>query len=75
MAKGSYNSVGAGDTPKLGMCKSIMVESRPGKGESFDLVKVTADIPKVARPGGAISMPKAPGEAPKAARPGGAQGI
>lgn len=76
MAKGSYNSVGAGDTPKLGMCKSVINESRPGAAQSFSAVKVSSDIPKVARSGGyGTDMGKAPGSAPKAARPGGNQGI
>jgi hypothetical protein len=73
MAKSSYNSVGAGETPKLGACKSVYVKSRPGgSGRSFDGVTVTADLPKVARPSGyGKDMGSAPGEAPKAARPGG----
>ena len=76
MAKGSYNSVGAGETPKLGSCKSVMNESRPGAVQSFSGVKVTTDLPKVARSGGyGKDMGKAPGAAPKAARPGGNQGI
>ena len=76
MAKGSYNSVGAGETPKLGVCKSIMMESRPGGGQDFAPVTATADIPKVARSGGyGKDMGKVPASAPKAARPGGAQGI
>jgi hypothetical protein len=76
MAKGSYNSVGAGETPKLGMCKSIEMESRPGGAQDFKSVKVTSDLPKVARSGGyGTDMGKVPGSAPKAARPGGAQGI
>ena len=75
MAKGSYNSVGAGETPRLGVCKSVEVESRPGAGESFASVKVSTDIPRAGRPGGATFAPKAAGEAPKAARPGGSQGI
>lgn len=75
MAKGSYNSVGAGETPKLGVCKSIEVESRPGAAQSLGSVKVSTDIPKAARPGGATAMPKSAGSVPKVARPGGSQGI
>jgi len=72
-AKSSYNAVGAGATPKLGVCKSIEVESRPGGAESFASVKISSDIPKVASPDG--RMGKSAGAAPKAARPGGSQGI
>ena len=76
MAKSSYNSVGAGETPKLGVCKSVEIKSRPGGVRSFESVKVTTDLPKVARSGGyGKDMGSVPGSAPKAARPGGAQGI
>ena len=72
MAKSSYNSVGAGETPKLGVCKSVEIKSRPGGVRSFESVKVTTDLPKVAPSGGyGKDMGKVPGEAPKAARPGG----
>lgn len=73
--KRSYNSVGAGDKPKLGYCSSVDVKSRPGSGQSLDSVKVSTDIPAFARPTGvdAISAPAA--ETPAAARPGGNQGI
>jgi len=75
MAKGSYNSVGAGETPRRGKCKSVEMESRPGGAQSFASVKVTTDIPKAARPGGATAAPKPASAVPKAARPGGSQGI
>jgi len=77
MAKGSYNSVGAGDTPKLGVCYSVDVKSRPGgSGRSFDSVTVTTDIPKIARPGGyGTDMGTVPGSPPVVAGPGGAQEI
>ena len=77
MAKGSYNSVGAGDTPKLYACKSVDIKSRPGgSGRSFESVKVTTDLPKVARSGGyGTDMGTVPGSEPKVAGPGGAQGI
>lgn len=75
MAKGSYNSVGAGETPKLGKCKSVEMECRPGGAQSLASVKVTTDIPKAGRPGGATAMPKPAGAAPKVARPGGSQAI
>lgn len=72
----SYNSVGAGDKPRLGKCRSVEVESRPGGAQSAEKVNVVVDIPKVARPGGAQGGGlKSPGEPPKAARPGGAQGL
>jgi hypothetical protein len=76
MAKGSYNSVGAGETPKLGVCKSVDVKSRPGGGQDFAPVTVSTDLPKVAPSSGyGKDMGKVPGAAPKVARPGGAQGI
>ena len=78
MKSRAYNSVGAGEKPKLfnGKAPSFVVNDvQDGGQEGFGHVKVTTDIPKVARPGGATSMPKSVGEAPKAARPGGAQGI
>jgi hypothetical protein len=73
--KKSYNSVGAGETPKLGYCKSIEGEAMDGGAQTLSGVKVTTEIPK-AGPGSAQggSM-RAPGEPPKAAAPGGAQGI
>ena len=75
MAKGSYNSVGAGETPKCyhGKAPSFMVNDvQDGGGQSFSPVTVTTDLPKAARPGGyGKDMGKVPGSAPKAARPGG----
>lgn len=68
----SYNSVGAGATPKLGKCSSIFKESRPGGPQSAGSVKVSTDIPKVARP---KSVPASSPQPPKVARPGGAQGV
>ena len=79
MAKGSYNSVGAGETPKCyhGKAPSFMMNDvQDGGNQGFGNVKVTTDLPKVASPSGyGTDMGSAPGEAPKAARPGGAQGI
>jgi hypothetical protein len=79
MAKGSYNSVGAGDTPKCyhGKAPSFMVNDvQDGGNQGFGNVTVTTDLPKVARSGGyGKDMGKVPASAPKAARPGGAQGI
>lgn len=79
MAKGSYNSVGAGETPKCyhGKAPSFMMNDvQDGGNQGFGNVKVTTDLPKAASPSGYGSdMGSAPGEAPKAARPGGAQGI
>lgn len=77
MAKGSYNSVGAGETPKLGKSGCMQNTARPGSGgRSFDAVKVTTDLPKVAPSSGyGKDMGKVPGSAPKVARPGGSQGI
>lgn len=71
----SYNSVGAGETPKLGYCKSVMNEVRPGGAQTAASVKVSTDIPKVARSGGSVATPKSAGSPPKAARPGGNQGV
>lgn len=74
MKSRSYNSVGAGDKPRLGKCKSVEMESRPGGAESTAGVKVVTDIPK-SGPGGAQGGGlKSPGQPPKAARPGGNQG-
>ena len=79
MAKGSYNSVGAGDTPKCyhGKAPSFMVNDvQDGGNQGFGNVTVATDLPKVARSGGyGKDMGKVPASAPKAARPGGAQGI
>jgi len=76
MAKGSYNSVGAGETPKLGGCSSIWGEAHDGGNQTLVSVKVSTDIPKVARPGGPEGGSiKVPGSEPKSARPGGSQGI
>lgn len=73
MAKGSYNSVGAGETPKLGNCSSIYGEAHDGGNQTLVGVKVSTDIPKVARPGGATALGQFGGSIPKAARPGGSQ--
>jgi len=78
MAKGSYNSVGAGDTPKLFRGKApsfVENDVADGGNQGFGHVKVATDIPKAGRPGGATAMPKPAGAAPKVARPGGSQGI
>jgi hypothetical protein len=75
-AKPSYNAVGAGATPKLGYCKSVMNEVRPGGGQDFSPVKVSTDTPKSAPSSGyGKKMGSAAGMPPKAARPGGPQGI
>jgi hypothetical protein len=74
-AKPSYNAVGAGATPKLGYCKSVMNEVRPGAGQDFAPVKVNTDLPKSASPGSAESIRRGSGDVPKAARPGGSQEI
>jgi len=72
----SYNSVGAGNKPKLGKCYSVDIKSRPGGHQSADKVNAVIDIPAAGRPGGAQGGGlKSPGEPPKAARPGGAQGL
>ena len=79
MAKGSYNSVGAGEAPKCFHGKTpsfVQNEVAPGGGQAFASVSATIDLPKVARSGGyGKDMGKVPASAPKAARPGGAQGI
>lgn len=62
----SYNSVGAGATPKLGPCDCTDNPARPGGNQSASSVKVSTDIPKVARP---KSIPSASPQPPKAARP------
>jgi hypothetical protein len=70
----SYNSVGAGDLPKLSNGSKCCDPARPGAGQSASGVKVGLDIPKVARPGGRQGGGlKSAGSAPKAARPGGRQ--
>lgn len=73
MAGRSYNSVGAGEKPKLGYCKSVLVESRPGGPQSAKSVKVDTAIPKVARPGGSQGGARKAASPPAAARPGGSQ--
>lgn len=79
MAKGSYNSVGAGETPKCyhGKAPSFMVNDvQDGGNQGFGSVKVTTDLPKVARPSGyGVDMGSASGAPLEAARPGGAQEI
>ena len=75
MMNRSYNSVGAGDRPKLtdGKC-GCTDPARPGSGQSASGVKVGQDIPKVGRPGGPQGGGlKSAGSPPKAARPGGRQ--
>jgi hypothetical protein len=77
-----YNSVGAGETPKLGVGTPFGI-ARPGTKNSIHNVQVSTmavthstDIPKVARPGGRVA-PKVKGspQPPKAARPGVRQGV
>lgn len=79
MAKGSYNSVGAGDTPKCYHGKApsfVMNDVADGGNQGFGNVTVTTDLPKVARSGGyGTDMGTVPGSEPKVAGPGGAQGI
>jgi hypothetical protein len=79
MKSRSYNSVGAGETPKCyhGKAPSFMVNDvQDGGNEGFGSVKVTTDLPKAARSGGyGTNMGSAPGSMPNAARPGGAQEI
>lgn len=76
MAKNTYNSVGAGETPKLGGCSFIEGEAHDGGSQTFAAVTVSTDIPKVApRSGYGKDMGSVPGEPMKASRPGGNQGI
>ena len=75
MAKGSYNSVGAGETPKLGNCSSIFGEAHDGGNQTLVSVKVSTDIPKVARPGSVTALGQSGSSVPKVARPGGSQEI
>lgn len=76
MAKGSYNSVGAGEIPKLGGCSFIFGEAHDGGNQTFHAVTVATDIPKVApRSGYGKDMGSIPGEPLKSARPGGNQEI
>lgn len=76
MASRSYNSVGAGETPKLGGCSFIEGEAHDGGSQTFAAVTVSTDIPKVARPSGyGKDMGSTPGGEMKAARPGGSQEI
>ncbi len=73
--KASYNSVGAGETPKLGKCDSIMGEAMDGGAQTLSGVKVSTDIPKAgpgSAQGGGLRAAEQP---PKVAAPGGAQGI
>jgi len=79
MADRSYNSVGAGETPKCfhGNAPSFMVNDvQDGGNQGFGSVTVTTDIPKVARSGGyGTDMGTVPGSPPVVAGPGGAQEI
>lgn len=75
----SYNSVGAGETPKLGGYSDAVGDvARPGnsKGQTTTGVKIVTDLPSVARPGGQQGgLRGGGGEPPKAARPGAQQGV
>lgn len=75
--KRSYNSVGAGETPKMGCGDNCCPEpARPGGPQSAASVVVSTDIPKAARPGGyGTNAGPSAGLPPRAARPGGAQSI
>jgi hypothetical protein len=70
----SYNSVGAGETPKLGGSDCCDVAGPGGSGQHTRGVKIVTDLPSVARPGAQQGGMRGGGEAPKVARPGGAQG-
>jgi hypothetical protein len=75
----SYNSVGAGETPKLGSYSDAVGDvGRPGssKGQTTAGVKIVTDIPSVARPGAQQGGKyNSAGDVPAAARPGSAQGV
>ena len=73
MASRSYNSVGAGDTPKLGYCKSVDGMARPGGSQTAASVKIDTAIPKAGRPGGRQEVKRGSDSMSPAARPGGAQ--
>lgn len=76
MPKGSYNSVGAGETPKLGGCSFIEGEAHDGGNQTFSAVVISTEIPKVARPSGyGKNMGSVPAPSLKSARPGGNQEI
>ena len=79
MANRSYNSVGAGETPRLGAGDRGQVAdvARPGgNGQHAKNVTISTDIPSVARPGGPQGGNlKGAGDPPPAARPGGPQGV
>lgn len=76
MAKGSYNSVGAGDYPVLNKSDFMFGEAHDGGNQTFHAVTVATDIPKVApRSGYGKDMGSVPGEPTRAARPGGSQEI
>ena len=72
----SYNSVGAGVTPKLGGSDCCDIAGPGGSGQHTKGVKIVTDLPSVARPGaqqgGGL---RGAGDPPKVARPGGAQGV
>lgn len=73
MASRSYNSVGAGDTPKLGYCSSVDNMARPGGSQSAASVKIDTTIPKAGRPGSRQEVKRGSDAMSSAARPGGAQ--
>lgn len=73
MKSRSYNSVGAGVTPKCGVNGgSVEGTGRPGGtgGHNIAAVKVSTDIPKAVRPGGyGKNAGAVPGMPPKTAGP------
>lgn len=74
MKSRSYNSVGAGDTPKCGVNGgSVEGTGRPatdGSGHDISQIKVSTDIPKGVRPGGfGQKAGAAPGMPPKTTAP------
>jgi hypothetical protein len=69
----SYNSVGAGVTPKLGGSDCCDVARPGGSGQHAKNVKVTTNLPTAGRPGGAQGGARGARPSGDVARPGGAQ--
>lgn len=72
-----HNSVGAGETPKLGRGKpeGLAQPNGSNKGSGHRVPKSSdfSDVGSPARPGGQQKKVAPAGSAPKVARPGGAQ--
>jgi hypothetical protein len=73
MASRSYNSVGAGETPKLGNHDSVIDLACPGGPQTAASVTISTDLPKAARPGSRQEVKRGSDPMTDVARPGGGQ--